>query len=108
MSIENSIGMPNSSYGLELFPFLANQNVQQFRDYGQGWEMNSLMNTMTPSTSRIYQPSVVAEGSSSFANRVIEVDKVESNNEVINEQSNFQSWYSEFEEMKNAEKKKVT
>jgi len=109
MSIENSIGMPINNFGIELYgnPLLANQNYQQLRGFGQGWEMNNLSNSMIPSTSEIDEPIMVAGGSSSLANRAVETNKSESNIEIRNEQSNFQTWYSEFEEMKNAERKKV-
>ncbi|XP_060876872.1 peroxisomal targeting signal 1 receptor isoform X1 [Metopolophium dirhodum] len=107
MSIENSIGMPINNFGIELYgnPLLANQNFQQFRGFGQGWDINNLSNTMIPSTSRIDEPIMVAGGSSSLANRVVETNESESNTEIRNDQSNFQSLYSEFEEMKNAERK---
>jgi len=109
MSIENSIGMPINNFGIELYenPLLANQNFQSFRGYGQGWEMNNLSNTMIPSTSGIDEPIMVAGGSSSLSNRVVEDNESESNIEIGNDQSNFQTWYSEFEEMKNADRKKV-
>jgi len=109
MSIESSIGMPINNFGIELYgnPFLANQHSQQFRGFGQGWEMNSLSNTTIPYTSRIEDVIMVEKGSSSLANRVVETNESESNIETRNEQSNFQTWYSEFEEMKNAERKKV-
>lgn len=109
MYIENNIGMPTNNFGIELYgnPLLANQNFQQFRGFGQGWEINSLSNTMIPSTSRIDEPFMAAEGSLSLDNQVVETNGNESNIEIRNEQSNFQTWYSEFEEMKNAERKKV-
>jgi len=109
MFIENNIGMPINNFGMELYgnPLLANQHFQQFREFSQGWEMNSLSNTMIPSTSIIDEPFMVAEGSSSLDNQVVETNESESNIEIRNEQSNFQTWYSEFEEMKNAERKKV-
>lgn len=109
MYIENNIGMPINNFGIELYgnSLLANQNFQQFRGFGQGWEMNSLLNTMIPSTSRIDEPFTVVEGSSSLDNQVVETNESESNIEIRNDQFNFQTWYSEFEEMKNAERKKV-
>jgi len=109
MFIENSIGMPINNFGIELYgnPLLANQSFQQFRGFGQGWEINNLSNTMIPSASRIDEPIMVAGGSSSLADRVVETNESESNKEIRNDQSNFQSWYSEFEEMKNAERKQV-
>ncbi|XP_022161111.1 peroxisomal targeting signal 1 receptor isoform X2 [Myzus persicae] len=108
MSIENSIGMPINNFGIELYEntFLANQNFQPFRGFGQGWEMNDLYNTMIPSTSGIDEPIMVAGESSSLSNQVVEANESESNFEIGNEQSNFQTWYSEFEEMKNADRKK--
>jgi len=110
MTIENSIGMPINNFGIELYgnQLLASQNVEPLRGFSmQSWEINNLPDTlmMIPSTSRT--PVMVAEGSSSLANQMAEVNESESNIEIGNEQSNFQTWYSEFEEMKNAERKKV-
>jgi len=109
MSFENSFGMPINHFGMELYgnPLFANQNFQQFREFDQGLEMNNLLNTMVPSTSGIDKPIMVAEESSSLTDQVIEANKSENDNEIRNDQSNFQTWYSEFEEMKNAERKKV-
>ncbi|XP_060852199.1 peroxisomal targeting signal 1 receptor isoform X1 [Rhopalosiphum padi] len=108
MSFENSFGMPINHFGMELYgnPLFANQNFQQFREFDQGLEMNNLLNTMVPSTSGIDKPIMVAEESSSLTDQVIEANKSENDNEIRNDQSNFQTWYSEFEEMKNAERKK--
>uniref|UniRef100_A0A2S2PT69 Peroxisomal targeting signal 1 receptor n=1 Tax=Schizaphis graminum TaxID=13262 RepID=A0A2S2PT69_SCHGA len=108
MSFENSFGMPINNFGMELYgnPLLANQNFQQLRDFDQGLEMNNFLNTMVPSTSGIDKPIMVAEESSSLTDHVIEANKSENDNEVRNDQSNFQTWYSEFEEMKNSERKK--
>lgn len=91
---------------MELYgnPLLVNQNFHQF---DQGLEMNNLLDTMIPSTSGINNPNLVVEESSSLADQVAEVNKSESDIELRNDQSNFQAWYSEFEEMKNAERKKV-
>ncbi|XP_026821108.1 peroxisomal targeting signal 1 receptor [Rhopalosiphum maidis] len=108
MSFENSFDMPINHFGMELYgnPLLANQNFQQFSEFDQELEMNNLLNTMVPSTSGIDKPIMVAEESSSLTDQVIEANKSENDNEIRNDQSNFQTWYSEFEEMKNAERKK--
>lgn len=111
MFIENSIGMPINNFGIELYgnPLFANQNFQQFTGFGQGWEINNLSNTMIPGTSGMDEPIMAAGGSSNLANanRVTEANESESNIEIGNEKTNFQTWYSEFEEMKNADRKKV-
>ncbi|KAL5235713.1 hypothetical protein ACI65C_003122 [Semiaphis heraclei] len=110
MFIENSIGMPINNFGIELYgnPLFANQNFQQFTGFGQGWEINNLSNTMIPGTSGMDEPIMAAGGSSNLANanRVTEANESESNIEIGNEKTNFQTWYSEFEEMKNADRKK--
>lgn len=101
--------MPINNFGIELYgnPLLANQHFQQFREFGQGWEINNLSNTMIPSTSRIDEPTMVAGGSSSLADRLVETNESESNIEIRNDQANFQTLYSEFEEIKNSERKQV-
>ncbi|KAF0748464.1 peroxisomal targeting signal 1 receptor isoform X1 [Aphis craccivora] len=105
ISFENSIGMPTNNFGIELYgnPLFVNQNFHQF---DQGLEMNNLLDTMIPSTSRIDKPNRVVEESSILTDQVAEANKSESDIEIRNDQSNFQEWYSEFEEMKNAERKK--
>lgn len=109
MPIENSIGMPINNFGIELYgnPLLANQQFQQFREFSQRWDINNLSNTMIPSTSRIDEPTMVAGGSSSLADRLVETNESESNIENRNDQANFQTLYSEFEEIKNSERKQV-
>jgi len=98
--------MPTNNFGIELYgnPLFVNQNFHQF---DQGLEMNNLLDTMIPSTSRIDKPNRVVEESSILTDQVAEANKSESDIEIRNDQSNFQEWYSEFEEMKNAERKKV-
>ncbi|XP_027839633.2 peroxisomal targeting signal 1 receptor isoform X1 [Aphis gossypii] len=105
ISFENSIGMPINNFGIELYgnPLLVNQNFHQF---DQGLEMNNLLDTMIPSTSGIDKPNMVVEESSNLTDQVAEANKSESDIEIRNDPPNFQEWYSEFEEMKNAERKK--
>lgn len=98
--------MPINNFGIELYgnPLLVNQNFHQF---DQGLEMNNLLDTMIPSTSGIDKPNMVVEESSNLTDQVAEANKSESDIEIRNDPPNFQEWYSEFEEMKNAERKKV-
>jgi len=98
--------MPINNFGIELYgnPLHINQNFHQF---DQGLEMNNLLDTMIPSTSGIDKPNMVVKESSSLTDQVAEANKSKSDIEIRNDQSNFQTWYSEFEEMKNAERKKV-
>lgn len=109
MTIANSIGMPVDSLGIGLYrnSFLSNQDFQynMFRGFNHEWEMDNMSNTMLPSTSRVMNPISVIGQPMSSVEQVVQTNV--NKTEIENELSNSQPWFSELDEMKNLERKKV-
>lgn len=99
--------MNNFGIGYYKTPLPINPGFQQsmFRRLGQGWPMDNMSSIMSPVTSDIEDTTSVIEKLSTSVENLTQTNESENNNG--NEQSNYQTWYSEFEEMKNAERKKV-
>lgn len=102
--------MPINNFGIGLYenPLLANEGLQHdmFREFNHEWDIDSLSNTMSPSTSGIRDPISVIGKPTSVA-QVAQINESESNINIEDAESLHQSWYSEFEEMKNIERTKV-
>lgn len=112
MSIESNIlDIPSNNSGIGLFgnPLLFNPNFQHgmFRGFSHEWEIDNVSNTMLPSALEISNPISVIGQPSSSVEQLVQVNENLNNIEVGNNQSNFQTWFSEFEETKNTERKKV-
>lgn len=110
MSIESNIlDIPVNNSGIGLFgnPLLANPNFQHdmFRGFSHEWGMDNV--SMLPSTLGMENPISVIGQPSSSVKQMAQANENVNNIEVGNNQSNFQEWFSEFEEMKNTERKKV-
>lgn len=105
-----------NNFGAELFrnPLLANQNFQRnmFGGFNYQWSSDiASCSTMPPylNMSGLEDPileSVVDQSSEAEQVEQVNEDST-SNTEVENDQADFQTWYSEFEEMKNIERNKV-
>jgi len=112
MSIDNN-GMPINNFGMEFSgnPLLINQDFQQediFGGFSYQWDSDVASCSTMPYASTSGVPISVIGHQSSAAEHVPQTIKEStSNTEVGNEQADFQTWYSEFEEMKNIERKKV-
>lgn len=109
MAIENNIALPINDFGMGMHenPFLANQDFyhDMFKGFNQGWEIDNLSDIMTPSTSGTGAPiSVIGRPAYSVVEQVAQTNDSDNNVEVENE--DFHS-YSEFEEMRQNERKKV-
>lgn len=98
---------------MELFgdPLLVNQDFQQediFGGFSYQWDSDVASCSTAPYATTSGVPVSVIGHQSSAVENVAQTNKEStSNTEVGNEQADFQTWYSEFEEMKNAERKKV-
>lgn len=104
------MGMPIHNYGMDYYkyPLPVNPGFQQnmFRGFGQGWPMDNVIGTMSPITSDLEDSTSIVEKPSTSVENLTQINTNENN--IGNEQSNYHTWYSEFEEMKNAERKKVS
>lgn len=103
--------MPINNFGIGSYgnPLLANEDIQHdmFGGFNHEWDMDNFSSTMSPSTSGIGDPvSVIGKPTPSVA-QMTQANESESNINIVDEESLQQTWYSEFEEMKNAERTKV-
>jgi len=105
--------MPAHHLGMEFFrhPLLDNHSFQQnmFGGFAHQWDSNVASYSNVASTSGIGNPiSAIGQLSATAAQQVAQSDtETENFEEMRYEQGNYQIWYSDFEEIKNAEKKKV-
>lgn len=106
----DNIGEPLNSFGIGYYgnPLLANRDFQHdmFGGFSSELEVDNGSNVEFSSTSRRDPISVIGQSTSSVE-KVDQANESENNVEIENEQSNLNTWYSEFEEMKNAERNKV-
>lgn len=112
MSIENTITMPLGG-GIGLFDdsYFANQSFHQniSRQFSHEWELDNInvSSTMLPSTSEIQNPISIIGQPATFDKQIAQSN--ENQNTIENENDHLAShkWFSEYEEMKNSQRKKV-